>query len=504
MRRIAIAFLLVVGLLAASPPQAIEGTWSGMLAIPGEPLLFVITIARNGGALSATASSPYQSGGSLPVDAIVVQGSRLHFGVARFDYSFDGVIGDGAITGTFTQRGTNLPLTLVPSSLGTSELGGTWLGSLHVSGMNLLLAFHFARGADRLLTATFDSPFQHGYGISVDSVIVANDRLTLKMAALHATYEGTLGSQTIGGTFTQNGVPFPLTLSRPGPGADVATPAPIVTPYPLPPPHFASRNVTFASSGGAVLSGTLTLPDAQRGRLPAFVFVHGSGPGTRNGGLPQNPTFLDLSTALSNADYIVLRYDKRGIGASTGVATEDWHVLGGDVRAAAAFLRRQPGVDPNRIFLLGHSEGGIVVPLVAPSIPGVAGIVLMAPPAVPMERILDEQSHGQDSSLLRAVRGGLRSYDGIDPASVIRTVSVPILVLQGTQDIQILPSDLHHLTDAARAAHKNITVDLLGGDDHLFLEVPPGSTGASEYTIPAPLDPRVAADILLWLRVNRL
>lgn len=282
------------------------------------------------------------------------------------------------------------------------------------------------------------------------------------------------------------------------------TPQPVSTPIPTPFPHFTSTDVHFASTGGAVLAGTLTIPDARRERLPAFVFVHGSGPETRNGALAQNPTFLDLGATLSNAGYIVLRYDKRGIGASTGVATEDWHVLGGDVRAAVAFLRRQPGVDPNRIFLLGHSEGGIIVPLVAPSIPGVAGIVLMAPPAVPMERILDEQSHGRDSTLMRAVRGSLRSYDGIDPASVIRKVSVPILVLQGTRDIQILPSDLDHFVDAARAAHRNITVDLLGGDDHLFLKVPPGATGASEYTIPAPLDPRVAADILLWLRANRL
>ncbi len=277
------------------------------------------------------------------------------------------------------------------------------------------------------------------------------------------------------------------------------TPAPIATPYPTPSPNFSSRDVSFPSTG-ATIAGTLTVPNGLSGRAPAFVFVHGSGAGTRDGALAQNPTFLDLSNALSNAGTIVLRYDKRGIGASTGTATEDWHVLGGDLRAAVAFLRQQPNVDPNRIYLLGHSEGGQIVPMIEPSIQGVAGIVLMAGPAVSMDRIIDQQSSRMTPQMEAAVRKAFATYAGQDPALAITRVNVPILILQGGRDNQVLPSDLHVLTDAAKAAHRRITVVILPEDDHIFLKLAPGQpSDESEYTIPAPLDPRVAEAILKWM-----
>jgi dienelactone hydrolase len=274
------------------------------------------------------------------------------------------------------------------------------------------------------------------------------------------------------------------------------TPAPVVTPYPTPSPNFSSRDVSFASSG-ATLAGTLTVPNGLTGRAPAFVFVHGSGPGTRDGGVAANPTFLDLSNALSNNGVVVLRYDKRGIGASTGVPTEDWQPLGDDVRAAVAFLRQQPNVDPNRIYLLGHSEGGQIVPMIEPSIPGIAGIVLMAGPALPIDRVIDEQTSGKAPA---ALKKAFASYVGQDPAVAITHVNVPILVLQGGRDGQILPTDLHVLTDAAKAANRNITVDIFPEDDHLFLKLSPQRPNDfSEYEIPAPLDPRVPQAILTWL-----
>ncbi len=152
-----------------------------------------------------------------------------------------------------------------------------------------------------------------------------------------------------------------------------ATPAPPAaqpSPYPTALPEFTSRDVSFPSADGATLAGTLTVPNGATKRLPVVILVHGSGPGTRDGGVPANPTFLDLSNALSNAGFIVLRYDKRGIGASTGTPTEDWRILVQDVRAAAAFARTQPQVDPNSIVLLGHSEGGLIVPLAAANVAG--------------------------------------------------------------------------------------------------------------------------------------
>ncbi len=489
--------MLVAGLGASAAP-GLTGTWSGMLDFGGAPLLFVITIADAGNGLTATATSPYQGGGAIPVDSIAESNGSLKFSIEHLGATFAGTVAANAISGTFTQRGTSVPLVLAPSSIGTSDLAGTWLGSLAAPGGSLLLVLHVRDEAGGALTATFDSPFQHAFGMPIE-MSRTNATLSFALAKAGASYEGTIGPDAIAGTFSQSGMTFPLTFARPGAAAP-PTPAPAATALPTPAPNFSSRNVTFASSGGAVLAGTLTVPKGRSGRMPAFVFVHGSGPGTRNAAIPQNPTFLLLSNALSNAGVVVLRYDKRGIGASTGTATEDWRPLGDDVRAAVALLRAQPSVDPHRIYLLGHSEGGLVVPLVAPTIPGLAGIVLMAPPAIPMAQIIEQQSARMTPAMKAATLQAFAAYDGIDPAQVIRKVGCPVLVLQGSRDLQVLPSDLHHLTDGYAGAAKHVTVDVLQGDDHLFITIAPSHPDdGSEYDVPSPLDPRVARSILAWM-----
>ena len=284
----------------------------------------------------------------------------------------------------------------------------------------------------------------------------------------------------------------------------VTTPAPATpppTPYPLPSANFTTRDVSFASTGDATLAGTLSIPNGTHKPVPAFVFVHGSGPGTRDEGTLPNPTFLELGTALSNAGIAVLRYDKRGVGASTGTATEHWRPLGDDLKAAVAFLRKQPGIDPKRIYVLGHSEGGFVVPMAAPEIEGLAGIVLMAPPAIPMDRILKEQEPRLTPALYAASQKYFADYTGIDPVQVIAKTRVPVLVLQGQRDMQVLPSDMTALQAMAATSHGRVTIVMLPNDDHLFISIPKSHLDDfSEYMIPNPIDPAVAKWILNWMK----
>lgn len=497
------ALLLGAITLAISAPAAastITGTWSGVLDLPSQPLVFVIDVQQHGNNLSAIASSPYQGGGPIPVDDFTQRGAAIAFTIARLGVSFHGTLAENRITGTFGQNGMNLPLTLLANARPASDLEGAWIGTLHVGSTSLPLGVRVSRTEQGAYTAAFDSPAQHAFGIATSDLQTASGAFAFSLPSVGASYQGKVTGEDIAGTFTQNGASFPLTFARPT-IATVAA-APVVKPLPTASPQFTSTNVHFASTG-AVLAGTLTVPDGARGKLPAFVFLHGSGPGTRNGALEANPTFLFLSNALSNGGAVVLRYDKRGIGESTGARTEDWRALGADARAAVAFLQAQPHVDPKHIYLVGHSEGGLIAPLVAARDHAVAGIVLMAPPAVPMARILREQSSRASAQLYRAEKRAFASYDGIDPANVIKHVDVPVLVLQGTADMQILPADLHHLTDAARAAHKRLTVDLLSGDDHLFVHVPPNTAPFAEYSMPEPLDPRVPKAILAWMRANQ-
>lgn len=292
------------------------------------------------------------------------------------------------------------------------------------------------------------------------------------------------------------------------------------TPLPLPSANYTSRDVSIEADDGVRLAGTLTVPNAAATPLPGFVFVHGSGCNDRDETIGPNKVFAQLANRLSNDGYAVLRYDKRSCGNSGGKFPVRDRLIA-DARDAIAFLRAQPRIDPKRIYVLGHSEGGELVPSVAIADGHLRGIVLLAPPALPLELILKQQllrnvsdanrgaMEKQVQAQLNAIAVGkrpgaqnqwLRSSFGIDPATLIARVGCPILILQGTKDIQVLPADTPRLVQAARAAHRDVTVVMLQDDDHLFIKLAPEepSTGG-EYFTPSYLDPALFAAIEEWL-----
>ncbi len=292
------------------------------------------------------------------------------------------------------------------------------------------------------------------------------------------------------------------------------------TPLPLPPAQYTSRDVAIRTDDGVTLAGTLTIPNAAATPLPGFVLVHGSGCNDRDETIGPNKIFAQLANRLSNDGYAVLRYDKRSCAKSGGKFPVRDRLIA-DARDAIAYLRSQPGVDPKRIYVLGHSEGGELAPSIAIADGRLRGIVLLAPPALPLEQILKQQllrnetgpsraaAETQVQAQLDAIASGkkpgaqnewLRSSFGVDPAVLIASVPCPILILQGTKDIQVLPADTPRLVHAAQNAHRDVTVVMLQNDDHLFIKLPADepSTGG-EYFTPSYLDPALFAAIETWL-----
>lgn len=300
----------------------------------------------------------------------------------------------------------------------------------------------------------------------------------------------------------------------------------VPTPLPTAVPNFRSDDVTFVSHDGTKLSGTLTVPEHMAVAMPAVVLVHGSGPANRNEQVGPNPIFLELSNALSNHGFVVLRYDKRGVGKSGGdVRTTTRDDLLNDARAAIAFVQRSADVDPHRVFVLGHSEGGELAPSLAADGAPVRGIALMAPPAIPLDQIIMQQATrgmtgavkakaaAEERKALDEIRTGqldpggggpwLRSSFGIDPAQVIKKVPCPILILQGGKDFQVLATDLPRLVNAAKSANRDITVRVFPNDDHLFITVPDGMTAVpAEYLAPHRVDPAMVSALLAWLHAK--
>jgi pimeloyl-ACP methyl ester carboxylesterase len=321
------------------------------------------------------------------------------------------------------------------------------------------------------------------------------------------------------------------------PAAAAATPAAPAT--------FTERPITVTSEGeeGSVsLGGTLSLPAHVSGKVPVVVLVHGSGPNDRDETIGPNKPFADIAHGLAAAGIATLRYDKRTF-ALRGQGRFDARTLTVDQEAiddavAAVALARGgglPEVDPTRVYLLGHSLGGTLGPLIAARVPAgsLRGLILAAPGARPLDETIEDQvamrlrvsgqpaeeSTRQVQALQEAfarVRSGAapdtevvffapahywRDLFARTPLKALAALPLPVLVLQGGKDYQVTRAD-YDLVAAALASKPAALRELRWFPElnHLFMPVAGGgeSTGA-EYGAPAHVDPRVIAAIVAWI-----
>jgi fermentation-respiration switch protein FrsA (DUF1100 family) len=303
-----------------------------------------------------------------------------------------------------------------PPKAGDKGLEGIWQGTLKIGNVELRLAFKVTKKDDKL-TATLDSIDQGAKDIPVDSVEQKDATVTFTMAKLKASFEGTMNKEgtEIAGTFKQAGMEFPLTLKRTDKVAELARPQEPKKPYP-----YDAVEVTYENKkGGAKFAGTLTLPKGD-GPFPVVLLITGSGPQDRDETVAGHKPFLILADHLTRKGVAVLRVDDRGVGGSTGdtekATSEDF---AGDVLAGVEFLKGRKEIDPKRIGLVGHSEGGMIAPMVAAQSKDVAFIVLLAGPGQTGEDLLLLQgelvvkSEGGDADAVKKARAQQEALFGI-------------------------------------------------------------------------------------------
>ena len=279
---------------------------------------------------------------------------------------------------------------------------GRWVGKLQVTGGQLTLVLRIQESESGKLSAFLDSPDQGAYDIPCDSVVYSAPHLKVIISSIGARYEATLEDNSLRGQFIQGGASSPLVLT-PSAEEDRSTLHPQEPKKPYP---YLAEEVRFANpTDGDTLAGTLTMPTTP-GPHRAVVMITGSGPQSRDEPVMNHRPFLVWADALTRLGIAVLRYDDRGVGASTGNFNEARTVdLARDVEAAVDYLRSRKEIDNQRIGLIGHSEGGIVAPMVAVSRPkDVSFIVLLAAPGlrgdsilVMQNEIISRRSHTPDS-----------------------------------------------------------------------------------------------------------
>jgi len=430
-----------------------------------------------------------------------------------------------------------------------SPLIGDWIGTLEAPGQKLRLALHVSQVPNGALRATFDSLDQHASGIPVDDLRLDLNMVRFSLRQAGATFQGKLIGDSIDGEFQQSGLAMKLVFHR-GVAEPQKRPQNPVPPYP-----YVSEDAKFQNrAAGITLSGTFTIPREDPAapkphKPPAVVLITGSGPNARDEDVAGHKPFLVLADYLTRHGIAVLRYDKRGIGKSKGdYETATSVEFASDASAAVDYLMSRTDVDHRRIGLLGHSEGGILAPMVAAQRKDITFVVLLGGTGVKGARVVVQQTDAmsraegmseaeiarQHKRVERVVEileaepsiptaaekvhkefgyspevdrmlihndAWSRYFLTYDPATTIEKLKMPVLALIGDLDCQVAADENLAAIAAAlkKADNDNFKTVRLPGLNHLFQTAVTGAV--SEYVrIEETIAPVALETITQWIR----
>jgi len=268
-----------------------------------------------------------------------------------------------------------------------AALIGDWKGALQTGGIELPLVLHINRDSIGELNVTLDSPLQEAYGLTAEPPKSKEDSFIVMVPVVKGSLTFFMDTvrEELQGIWKQGGAKLPIILKRQmGDETELRRPQMPKAPYP-----YVVKEVKFENEeAGITLAGTLTLPDTI-GRFPGVVLVSGSGPQDRDEFILGHRPFLVLADYLTRHGIAVLRYDDRGTGESEGFfALATTLDLAKDAKAAHRFLQSQKNIRANCTGIIGHSEGGMIAPIVANEDSSVNFIVSVAGPAIPGDSLL--------------------------------------------------------------------------------------------------------------------
>jgi len=521
----------------------LEGNWAGSLQAGEAVLHLVLHVSKaEDGSFKATIDSLDQGVYGIEVTSLAQQASTLSFKVSSVGASYEGKFSTdhGSIDGAWVQGSVSLPLVFHRQAAGAGKrkpadaiasAEGVWQGAMEGNGMRLRFQLHVSHDDRKQLVGALDSPDQGISGLPAVKVSQKESAFHFEIPVVSGVYDGTLNptKTEITGTWTQSGVQQKLDFRRSDQLLELIRPQNPTKPYPYREEEILSANASAKIS----LAGTLTLPPG-KGPFPAAILLSGSGPHDRDESLVGHRPFLVLADHLTRRGIAVLRFDKRGIGKSTGdYANATTADFASDAEAVLAYLKTRKEIDPKKIGFIGHSEGGMIAPMVATRSNDVAWVVLLAGPALKGEdtlllqselilktagvndgqiartREFDKQTYTlvrqeKDPAALESKLNALVQSSGMsaslppaalqaqvrlmaspwfrffldyDPVPALRKTMCPLLALNGEKDLQIAPKE--NLAGIQKAlqegGNKEFQTAELPGLNHLFQHCPTGS-----------------------------
>ena len=544
----------------SNPPRTLQGNWAGSLQAGDAVLHLVLHVTEaEDGSFKATIDSLDQGVYGIEVTDLTQNGSELRFSVTSVGVLYVGKVSAdrSGIQGVWSQGNVGLPLSFHRQAAGAGArkpgdaiagAEGVWQAALEANGLRLRFQLHVSHDDQKHLVAALDSPDMGISGLPAVKVSQKVNVFHFEIPVVDGVYEGTINptKSVITGTWTQGGITRNLKFQRSDQLLELVRPQNPVKPYP-----YREEQVTFANPKAQVsLAATLTLPPGA-GPFPAAMLIAGSGPQDRDETVAGHRPFLVLADHLTRKGVAVLRYDKRGTGKSTGnfdqATTEDF---ASDAAAALGYLKSRKEIDPGKIGLIGHSEGGIIAPMMATRSSDIAWMVLLAAPGLKGEDVMLLQSQlilkaagFDDDRIANARNFNRQSYDlarkekdpealeakltdlvdstgmsttlppttlkpqarmmtspwfrfflDYDPVPALKKARCPVLALNGDKDLQMAPKE--NLAQIQKALQEGGNNDFqtkeLPGLNHLFQHALTGSPteygGIEETLAPEALD----------------